>query len=87
VSPPSEGDRVITPAPSNADQPGKGGLVARVPLDTVRGGLCLVCGGREPARARQVLRLLADGKDGRATGWLSSSGCACTGHCTARWRG
>ena len=43
-----------------------------VVLDTVRGDTvtrCLACGAQEPARARQVLRLLADGQ-ARSALWL-----------------
>jgi hypothetical protein len=43
--------------------------VARVRVRHVVGAGCLVCGAQEPARARQVLKLLADGKS-RSALWL-----------------
>ena len=45
--------------------------VARVRVRHVVGAGCLVCGAQEPARARQVLRLLADG-EARSGGWLAT---------------
>ena len=48
----------------------RGGTLARVWVRHVVEAGCLVCGAQEPARARQVLKLLADG-EARSGGWLA----------------